>query len=181
MTTTFYDTMPSPVGGLLLTASPAGITGVYLPGEHRQSQPSWKHHPARLATCRRQLDEYFAGDRVTFSLPLAPPGTPFQQQVWKQLTEIGYGTTISYTELARRVGRPRSQRAVGGANGRNPVCIIVPCHRVVGANGALTGYSAGVESKRWLLDFERATAPRAESDTASGQPHERARVGQHLA
>ena len=82
----------------------------------------------------------------------------FQQRVWKELLDVGYGTTISYTELAQRIGRPNSQRAVGGANGRNPICIIVPCHRVVGASGALTGYSAGVDAKKWLLDFERATA-----------------------
>lgn len=156
MTTTVYATMPSPVGELLLTAWPAGVTGVYLPGEQLQPEPDWELDGAPFATCRRQLDEYFAGDRVEFSVPLAPPGTPFQQQVWKELVDIEYGTTISYTELARRVGRPNSQRAVGGANARNPVCIIVPCHRVVGASGALTGYSAGVEAKRWLLDFERA-------------------------
>ncbi len=158
MTTTYYATVPSPVGDLLLTASAAGLTGVYLPGEGRRPEPGWELDPGRFATCARQLAEYFAGDRVTFSVPLAPPGTPFQQQVWGELVKIEYGTTISYTELARRVGRPRAIRAVGGANGRNPVCIIVPCHRVVGASGALTGYSAGVDAKRWLLDFERAHA-----------------------
>src|SRR5207248_4307791 len=104
---------------------------------------------------RRELDEYFAGERTAFARPLAPSGTPFQQQVWRELRDVEYGSTISYTELARRVGRPRSIRAVGGANGRNPVCIIVPCHRVVGADGSLTGYSAGIDSKRWLLEFER--------------------------
>jgi methylated-DNA-[protein]-cysteine S-methyltransferase len=156
--TTYYATMPSPVGELLMTACDEGLTGVYLPGEGLAPAPAWEHDPARFAECRRQLDEYFDGNRVTFSLPLAPPGTPFQHEVWKKLVEIEYGTTISYTELAQRVGRPNSQRAVGGANGRNPVCIIVPCHRVVGANGSLTGYSAGIDSKRWLLEFERATA-----------------------
>jgi methylated-DNA-[protein]-cysteine S-methyltransferase len=160
VSTTFYATMPSPVGELLLTASSAGLTGVYLAAERDRPEPDWELSPGRFEACRRQLEEYFAGDRVTFSLPLAPPGTAFQQQVWKELVEIEYGTTISYTELAHRVGRPRSQRAVGGANGRNPVCIVVPCHRVVGANGALTGYSAGVDAKRWLLDFERTTAYR---------------------
>jgi len=156
--TRYYATMPSPVGELLLTASDAGLTGVYLPGEGLAPEPDWEHEPARFSECRRQLDEYFAGDRVTFSLPLAAPGTPFQREVWTKLLEIGFGTTITYTELARRVGRPNSQRAVGGANGRNPICIVVPCHRVVGSNGSLTGYSAGVDSKRWLLDFERETA-----------------------
>jgi methylated-DNA-[protein]-cysteine S-methyltransferase len=158
VTGTFYATTPSPVGELLLTASGAGLTGVYLPGERRRPEPRWEHAPQRLAECARQLEQYFAGRRRRFDLPLAPPGTSFQRQVWKRLVEITYATTISYTELARRVGRPGSIRAVGGANGRNPVCIIVPCHRVVGINGALTGYSAGVDAKRWLLDFERSIA-----------------------
>jgi methylated-DNA-[protein]-cysteine S-methyltransferase len=158
VTGTFYATMPSPVGQLLLTASGAGLTGVYLPGERRRPEPGWEHAPERLGDCAQQLEEYFAGQRRGFDLPLAPPGTPFQRQVWKRLVDVTYATTVSYTELARRVGRPGSVRAVGGANGRNPVCIIVPCHRVVGINGALTGYSAGVEAKRWLLDFERSVA-----------------------
>jgi methylated-DNA-[protein]-cysteine S-methyltransferase len=161
MVDTFYTTMPSPVGELLLTASPAGLTGVYLPGERRRPEPSWELDPARFSLCRRQLEEYFAGERVTFSLPVTPPGTSFQHRVWNELVGITYGTTISYTELARRVGRPRSPRAVGGANARNPVCIVVPCHRVIGVNGGLTGYSAGIEAKRWLLDFERAHAAAA--------------------
>jgi len=159
MTTDTYATMPSPVGELLLTGSAAGISGVYLPGEQREPEPDWKLDPGRFASCRQQLEEYFAGSRHTFSLPLAAPGTEFQQRVWKELLDVGYGTTISYTELARRIGRPNSQRAVGGANGRNPICIIVPCHRVVGAGGARTGYSAGVEAKKWLLDFEASTQP----------------------
>jgi methylated-DNA-[protein]-cysteine S-methyltransferase len=158
--TRYYATMPSPVGELLLTASAAGLTGVYLPGEGLKPEPDWKLDPGRFDECRRQLDEYFAGDRVTFSVELAAPGTAFQHEVWDKLVEIEYGATISYTELAQRVGRPNSQRAVGGANGRNPICIIVPCHRVVGSNGSLTGYSAGIDSKRWLLEFERTAAAR---------------------
>jgi methylated-DNA-[protein]-cysteine S-methyltransferase len=157
--TQYYATMRSPVGELLMTASEDGLTGVYLPGEGRRPEPSWTLAPDRFEECRQQLDQYFAGDRVTFSVALAAPGTAFQHEVWDRLLEIEYGTTISYSELAERVGRPNSQRAVGGANGRNPICIIVPCHRVVGVNGSLTGYSAGIDSKRWLLDFERATAP----------------------
>lgn len=171
--TTFYATMPSPVGELLLTGSADGLTGVYLPGEGLQPEPDWEFDPARFADCITQLDEYFAGDRAEFSLPLAAPGTPFQRRVWNELLAIAYGTTISYTELARRVDRPRSIRAVGGANGRNPICIVVPCHRVIGVDGSLTGYSAGIDAKRWLLDFERGRRP-------SGAPSERARVGQHL-
>jgi methylated-DNA-[protein]-cysteine S-methyltransferase len=168
--TTYYTTLPSPVGDLLLTASEDGLTGVYLPGEGLRPEPDWELDPGRFATCAQQLGEYFDGHRVTFSVPLAPPGTPFQQQVWSELVNIVYGTTITYTELARRVGRPRSIRAVGGANARNPVCIIVPCHRVVGASGALTGYSAGVDAKRWLLDFERATARSDETVKALAGP-----------
>lgn len=162
MVTDVYATMPSPVGELLLTAGAAGVTGVYLPGEHRRPEPDWEFDPARFARCRTQLEEYFAGGRRSFSLPLAAPGTAFQRCVWSELMEVGYGTTISYTELARRIGRPSAQRAVGGANGANPICIIVPCHRIVGARGALTGYSAGVDAKRWLLEFERETAQRTD-------------------
>jgi methylated-DNA-[protein]-cysteine S-methyltransferase len=173
MSTTFYATMPSPVGQLLLTASPDGLTGVFLPGEGLSPEPDWELDPPRFADCIRQLDEYFAGDRTEFSLALAAPGTPFQQQVWTELAAVRHGSTITYTELAQRVGRPRSIRAVGGANGRNPICIIVPCHRVVGVDGSLTGYSAGIDSKRWLLDFERGMRP-------SGQPHELAGVGEHV-
>jgi methylated-DNA-[protein]-cysteine S-methyltransferase len=158
--TTYYATMPSPVGELLLTASDAGLTGIYLPGEGLEPELDWERDPQRFEDCRRQLEEYFAGERVAFSLPLAAPGTPFQHEVWKELLRIEFGTTISYTELARRVGRPNSHRAVGGANGRNPICIVVPCHRVVGSDGSLTGYSAGIDSKRWLLDFERERADR---------------------
>jgi methylated-DNA-[protein]-cysteine S-methyltransferase len=152
---TFYATMPSPAGELLLTASADGLTGVFFPGEGLSPAPGWELDPPRFTEAIRQLEEYFAGERTEFSLPLAAPGTPFQQRVWTELLGVGYGTTITYTELARRVGHPRSVRAVGGANGRNPICVIVPCHRVVAANGSLTGYSAGVETKRWLLDFER--------------------------
>jgi methylated-DNA-[protein]-cysteine S-methyltransferase len=164
VSTVFYAIMPSPVGELLLTGSPDGMTGVYLPGEGLKPDPSWELDPPRFADCVKQLDEYFAGDRDEFSLPLAAPGTPFQQEVWKELAGVRYGTTITYTELAERVGRPSSIRAVGGANGRNPICIIVPCHRVVGVNGSLTGYSAGVDSKRWLLDFERVMAAKRGGD-----------------
>jgi methylated-DNA-[protein]-cysteine S-methyltransferase len=156
---TFYATMPSPAGELLLTASTDGLTGVFFPGEGLTPAADWELDTPRFAGAIKQLEEYFAGERTEFSVPLAAPGTPFQQRVWTELRKVGYGTTISYTELARRVGCPGSVRAVGGANGRNPICIIVPCHRVIGADGSLTGYSAGVETKRWLLDFERGMGP----------------------
>jgi methylated-DNA-[protein]-cysteine S-methyltransferase len=106
----------------------------------------------------RRLDAYFAGERVTFDLPLAPSGTPFQQSVWSALCGIPYGETVSYAEIARRVGRPSAVRAVGAANGRNPIAIVIPCHRVIGANGTLTGYGGGLDRKRALLLLE-APAP----------------------
>jgi methylated-DNA-[protein]-cysteine S-methyltransferase len=163
--TTVYDTMPSPVGELTLVADDAGLTGVYFE-QHRHGRragPGWRQAatwpgPAAtvLAEARRQLDEYLAGRRDRFALPLAPRGTPFQQRVWAALLDIAPGETISYGELARRVGSPAAVRAVGGANARNPLSIVVPCHRVVGADGALTGFGGGVERKRWLLAHERA-------------------------
>ena len=109
-----------------------------------------------LAHARRQLTEYFAGVRTAFDLPLDPPGTPFQRQVWDALRTIPYGVTTSYGELARRLGDPRGTRALGAANGKNPIPIIVPCHRVVGARGELTGFGGGLDRKRWLLEHEGA-------------------------
>jgi methylated-DNA-[protein]-cysteine S-methyltransferase len=111
-----------------------------------------------LAEARAQLAAYFAGERATFALPLAARGTPFQARVWAALCGIAPGETISYAELARRVGHPTAVRAVGGANARNPLAIVVPCHRVIGAGGALTGFAGGVERKRWLLAHEGALA-----------------------
>ena len=105
---------------------------------------------------RRQLEEYFAGERRAFDLPVAPAGTPFQQRVWEELQRIGYGETITYAELAARIGRPTAIRAAGAANGANPVSIIIPCHRVIGSDGSLTGYGGGLEAKRLLLELERA-------------------------
>jgi methylated-DNA-[protein]-cysteine S-methyltransferase len=107
---------------------------------------------------RWQLEEYFAGERSSFALPVAPAGTPFQQDVWAELQRIGYGTTITYAELAARIERPTAIRAAGAANGANPVSIVIPCHRVIGSNGTLTGYGGGLEAKRFLLDLERAGA-----------------------
>ena len=109
-----------------------------------------------LDTAAAQLQEYFAGRRRTFTVPLALDGTPIQRRVWEHLQRVGYGTTVSYAELARRVGRPGGARAVGHANARNPVAVIVPCHRVVGTDGALTGYGGGLPAKRWLLEIEGA-------------------------
>jgi methylated-DNA-[protein]-cysteine S-methyltransferase len=157
-----HTTIDSPIGPLLLTTDGEALTGIYLDSE-RGAQPPLDvgaedpAHPV-LVDAAEQLSAYFAGERDDFDLPLAASGTDFQHTVWAALVEIPYGETISYGELARRVGNPNASRAVGLANGRNPLPIIVPCHRVIGANGTLTGYGGGVERKQWLLDHERAHA-----------------------
>lgn len=154
-----YTTYESPVGLLDLVASDAGLQAVWWPQDARALVLGDRddHHRV-LVTAVRQLDEYFAGDRREFDLPLDPAGTPFQQKVWEVLRTIPYGQTITYGEQARRLGDARKARAVGAANGRNPISIIVPCHRVVGSTGALTGFAGGVGTKGWLLEFERANA-----------------------
>jgi methylated-DNA-[protein]-cysteine S-methyltransferase len=126
--------------------------------ELKFGQADGKGNGAGNTKVARQLDEYFAGKRKTFDLPLAPDGTEFQKRVWAELARIPYGETISYAELARRVGSEGAARAVGRANATNPIAIVVPCHRVIGADGSLTGYAYGVEMKRSLLDFERGQA-----------------------
>lgn len=153
-----YSTMPSPVGELLLTASDGRLTGLYMPVEVHGPPAGVARDDEAFAAVRRQLEEYFAGRRREFDLPVAPPGTPFQQLVWDELQRIGYGETISYAELAGRIGRPTAIRAAGAANGRNPISIIIPCHRVIGSDGSLTGYGGGLEAKRALLALERAPA-----------------------
>ena len=126
----------------------------------RGPDASWQQSDAPFAAVREQLAEYFAGERQQFDVPLKLAGTPFQQRVWQELVRIPFGTTITYAQLAQRVGQPTASRAVGHANGRNPISIIVPCHRVIGANGKLTGYAGGVDKKQWLLAWERV-APRS--------------------
>lgn len=156
--TTYFLNYPSPVGDLLLTSDGTALTGLYLPDpRYGPTQgPGWvrgEEVPVLIET-RRQLDQYFRGERTTFDVPLATAGTPFQQRVWRELCEIPYGRTWSYGELATRVGNPKASRAVGLANGRNPISIIVPCHRVIGADGSLTGYGGGLPCKKGLLSFE---------------------------
>ena len=149
-----YSTLTTPIGGLLLTADDDGaLTGVNLPNRH-PDPAGWERDDELLADARRQLSEYFAGERTTFDLPLRPAGAPFQLRVWEALLRIPYGETASYGELARELGHPTAARAVGAANGRNPIAIVVPCHRVIGSNGSLTGYGGGLECKRALLDLE---------------------------
>lgn len=149
---------PTPVGPLLLTADDGAITGLRFGTDGITLDPATRADDSPvLVQARDQLTAYFAGDLHEFDLPLAPSGTPFQLQVWELLRGIPYGTTISYGELARRVGDPHAARAVGLANGRNPIAIIVPCHRVVGSGGELTGFGGGLANKRTLIDLEAAT------------------------
>ena len=152
---TCYITCPSPIGSLLLTSNGRALTALHLPG-YELPEAGNERADAVLHEARRQLDAYFIGKLRAFNLKLAPQGTEFQISVWRELSRIPFGTTISYAELARRIGQPKACRAVGAANGRNPIAIIVPCHRVSGADGTLTGYGGGIDCKRWLLEHEQA-------------------------
>ncbi|MRG90357.1 methylated-DNA--[protein]-cysteine S-methyltransferase [Polyangium spumosum] len=147
----------SPLGELHVVASDDAIVGVYLPG-HKGAPEIVAHdgreHPV-LREATRQLDAYFEGRRDSFVLPLDLRGSPFQREVWAALLTIPFGETRSYAELARALGRPQAARAVGAANAKNPISIIVPCHRVIAGDGALTGYAGGVAAKRWLLSHEQ--------------------------
>jgi methylated-DNA-[protein]-cysteine S-methyltransferase len=149
----------SPLGPLTLIASGGALTGVYMNGRTPASADAAgaaeDADAAVLDEAVRQLSEYFGGQRQSFDLPLALEGTAFQRRVWDALLGIGYGQTVSYGELADEIGQPTAARAVGLANGRNPVSIIVPCHRVVGADGSLTGYGGGLDNKQRLLELER--------------------------
>lgn len=154
--TIYFTTMPSPLGELLLTGDGRHLTGLYMtPHTHSPERGAgWVRDDAVFADAVRQLQEYFDGTRITFEIPLAPDGTEFQRKVWMALRDIPYAHTVSYGDVAREIGNPRGGRAVGLANGRNPISIIVPCHRVIGSNGALTGYGGGIERKQWLLAHE---------------------------
>jgi methylated-DNA-[protein]-cysteine S-methyltransferase len=159
-----YSILASPVGDLLLTSDGDALTGLHMALRQGKSapapKPEWQRDDAGLGTIRAQLCAYFAGELCEFDLPLRMAGTPFQRLVWEGLRTITYGVTISYAELARRVGHPGSARAVGAANGRNPIGIVVPCHRVIGADGTLTGYGGGLERKQWLLEHESSVLRR---------------------
>ena len=158
--TTYVHELPSPVGTLTVLSDGSALTGVFMPS-HKGGpvlDPAWQRDPAPFAAVAAQFEAYFAGELQDFDVALAPVGTPFQQRVWAALREIPYGQTRSYRDIAERIESPRAVRAVGLANGRNPISIIVPCHRVVGANGSLTGYGGGLDNKRLLLDLERRAA-----------------------
>ena len=158
MPTRVHTMLDSPIGPLTLVAEDGQLTGLYMT-EHRHRPPMetfGERDPCPFDAAGAQLAEYFAGQRTEFDLPLLMHGTAFQRIVWDALRDIPYGETASYGQLAERIGRPAAVRAVGLANGKNPISIIVPCHRVIGASGGLTGYGGGIARKRHLLDFERA-------------------------
>lgn len=152
-----YTQIESPLGPLLLAADDAGLRQfLFVNGRHAaQPELSWKKDEARFGETIRQLRAYFAGELENFDLPLAPEGTPFQLAVWRRLCDIPYGATVSYGELANRIGNPKACRAVGLANGCNPIPIVIPCHRVIGSNGKLTGYGGGLPIKEKLLALEQ--------------------------
>jgi len=154
----YYDLYDSPHGRMLLVAGGEGLSGVYFDGQKYlpHIDPEWRRDarcPA-VRQAKRELAEYFGGERERFETALAPEGTPFQRAVWKAISTVGFGETITYGELARRAGYPGSARAAGAATGRNPIGIIVPCHRIVGSDGSLTGYAGGLDRKRALLALE---------------------------
>ena len=158
-----YDWMESPVGELLIAADAEAVRMIgFREGRHPgKVVEGWRRGGALVAEAKRQLDEYFEGRRRGFDLPLAPAGTPFQLRAWKALQDIPYGAIRSYGEQARAIGQPRAVRAVAAANGRNPIAIVVPCHRVIGGDGRLTGYGGGLDVKQYLLDLEHTACERA--------------------
>jgi len=154
----FYTYMDSPIGRLLLAGDRARLKVIGFPrgNKARGAEESWERYDEPFRAVRRQLDEYFAGTRHTFELDIEPDATPFQESVLAALKDIPYGETRSYRDIAVKVGNPRAVRAVGSANGNNPIPIVIPCHRVIGSNGSLTGFGGGLDAKRFLLDLERS-------------------------
>ena len=153
----YYDFYASPLGQILLVASDDALTGLHFVGEkyYPTIVPDWWRSDAKMiVAASKQLEEYFAGQRKNFDLAVDPTGTPFQRNVWQALRKIPYGVTTNYGTLAQRIGKPKASRAVGAANGRNPISIVIPCHRVIGANGDLTGYAGGMARKESLLKLE---------------------------
>lgn len=154
-----FTEIPSPIGKLTLVASPRGLMAIYMeehttpPGDRTQ----WHADPAPFTEVKRQLDSYFAGSLREFEIPLDLVGTPFQKAAWQALQKIPYGETRSYAQQATLCGKPKAVRAIGTANGRNPISIIVPCHRVIGKDGSLIGYGGGLERKRFLLELENSS------------------------
>ena len=168
-----YTYLDSPVGRLLLAGDEAGLRLICFPSEQskRTPQPDWRRDDAPFAEALRQLRAYFAGELLDFDLALAPEGTAFQLAVWQALRRIPYGETVSYGEVARAIGRPTASRAVGAANGRNPLPIVIPCHRVIGSTGKLTGFGGGLDTKAALLALEGV--PTGGAGTQASLPFDR--------
>lgn len=176
----YYDVIDSPLGSVLIGGSAAGLQRIHFLGGRRDEEDCRAlleretgeapvRDPEAAAPAAEQLRAYFAGERERFELPLDPGGTTFQRRVWKVLSDVPFGETATYGEVARGIGRPAAARAVGAAIGRNPLWIVVPCHRIVGAGGALTGYGGGLDRKAWLLDHEGVHySPSGTDDTAGG-------------
>lgn len=167
----FHHVHPSPLGDLLLLSDGEALTRLSLDGSVGPPDPSWVRDEGPFRDVAAQLDEYFAGARTAFDLELAPRGTAFQRAVWDALLDIPYGETASYSEVARRIGRPTAVRAVGAANNRNRVAIVIPCHRVIGANGALVGYGGGLWRKERLLALERGSPGESQGDRGKRSRH----------
>jgi methylated-DNA-[protein]-cysteine S-methyltransferase len=164
-----FTRIETPIGTLTLAGGDAGLRMVWFGAQnpHWATESTGPLHPV-LAEAVRQLEEYFAGRRTAFDLPLDVRGPDFQRQAWLALASIPYGRTVSYSEQARRIGAPGAARAVGAANGRNPLPVILPCHRVIGANGALTGFGGGLGAKRWLLEHEMLVSSRDRATPEAG-------------
>lgn len=173
--TTYYMGMRSPIGRLTLTSDGNALTGLHMAPYEAESD--WRKDPGPFDDAIEQLESYFAGERRTFELALAPVGTPFQLSVWKQLRVIPYGQVRSYGDIARKIGNPKAVRAVGRANGANPIAIVVPCHRVIGANGTLTGFGGGIDRKVRLLALEGLEVQRTAAGRGGGAVSARSRVG----
>lgn len=155
-----YTHLQSPLGTVLVMSENEMLTRLYLDRNEVPTGDDWVEDPGSFSAVAEQLDAYWRGELTTFDVPMDPVGTDFQKSVWAALTEIPYGETVTYGEIADRIGKPRAVRAVGRANGSNPIAVIVPCHRVIGANGSLTGYAGGLDKKRRLLDLENQSSPR---------------------
>jgi methylated-DNA-[protein]-cysteine S-methyltransferase len=168
---TLYTRVGTPVGEVLLAGDARELSAVWIEGQRWAPAigADWRRATEPFTAAARQLEEYFAGERTAFTLPLRLAGTPFQNEVWHALTRIPFGETRTYGSVAAGLGRPSAARAVGAANGQNPFCIVVPCHRLIGAGGGLVDYAAGVEVKRWLLDHETRVGDDAERRGGDGE------------
>jgi methylated-DNA-[protein]-cysteine S-methyltransferase len=178
----YYDTFKSIQGEMLLVATEDGLCGIYFKGQKYfpKKDGSWRRAPGHgpLKQAKRELAEYFAGRRKRFQVVLDPYGTPFQRSVWKQISKVAFGKTATYSDLARRAGHAGSARAAGAATGRNPLSVIVPCHRILGADGSLTGYAGGLKRKRALLALEGANRAPGAIAFAAGRSHAQNHSGQ---